>query len=340
KSIVDGITENDLESLSNIHTVTDCIFIQSRQYLRSIKFLRNLETVEGRRSCQGHDGGTFVVGGNTNLTEMGTPKLKQVKSGKVFIGMNENLCGVDSIPFNDSIAPERSTVKSNAPKPYCDSVKYCHESCDQTKGCWGRGPGMCFECAKFKLHDNCINWCNSSESLYIAAEKECDFCHAECITCNGPGAHNCTQCKNVELDGECVQTCPVNFYFVDNDKKCRKCHENCHNYGCTGPGNFVGLGGCNKCDFALVDKYGTLTECIHSVSIEKPCSRILNQTNFFWGTPSSNDLDPSVVNKIEKGICRPCHPECESCTNFGQEEKVHGCVCKNYRVFSNGYYDG
>ena len=71
------------------------------------------------------------------------------------------------------------------------------------------------------------------------------------------GPFQCKTCRNFRIDAagisvvchngtECVSACPGNYY--EDGMDCKLCHELCVG-GCTGPGNFVGQGGCNACDF-------------------------------------------------------------------------------------------
>ena len=81
------------------------------------------------------------------------------------------------------------------------------------------------------------------------------------------GPFQCKACRNFRIvhdaagDGiachngtQCVPACPDNYYTNGSD--CNLCHELCVG-GCTGPGNFVGQGGCNMCDFVNFDQNDT-----------------------------------------------------------------------------------
>lgn len=53
----------------------------------------------------------------------------------------------------------------------------------------------------------------------------------------------------------CVEECPNDheegvYKYPDVNGTCQTCHANCIE-GCSGPGNFIGVGGCSKCEVSL-----------------------------------------------------------------------------------------
>ena len=88
-------------------------------------------------------------------------------------------------------------------------------------------------------------------------------CHPLCTQ----GLFQCKACRNFRIvhnaaddgvachnDTECVAACPNDYYEDGSD--CKLCHELCVG-GCTGPGNYVGQGGCDACDFVNFDQNDT-----------------------------------------------------------------------------------
>lgn len=62
----------------------------------------------------------------------------------------------------------------------------------------------------------------------------------------------CDECLKYRDGPYCVQDCPNDseediFKYPDVNGTCQPCHAHCIE-GCTGPGNFVGAGGCNSCE--------------------------------------------------------------------------------------------
>jgi len=74
-------------------------------------------------------------------------------------------------------------------------------------------------------------------------------------------ADSCIRCKNVKNGPYCQSECPITKYPDDNGV-CQHCHENCQEYGCTGPQNSVGQRACNACDIAMYDRSHNITVCL------------------------------------------------------------------------------
>jgi len=71
--------------------------------------------------------------------------------------------------------------------------------------------------------------------------------------CIVQGPDQCDACQNAQLGpyGPCTDECPKSFY-TDDMKVCRPCSPNCL-FGCTGPANRVGEGGCRCCDVVIYE---------------------------------------------------------------------------------------
>lgn len=64
---------------------------------------------------------------------------------------------------------------------------------------------------------------------------------------NSQGNDKCKECKNYQDGPYCVGKCPP-FKYPDEEGSCQLCHPDCDlQFGCTGPGKHVGIGGCTAC---------------------------------------------------------------------------------------------
>ncbi|OMJ66910.1 hypothetical protein SteCoe_36084 [Stentor coeruleus] len=67
--------------------------------------------------------------------------------------------------------------------------------------------------------ENCLKCDNSISCLQCYPPYHgdfCDFCHSSCITCSGPSYYECIQCSQYNLDGVCVEDCPLGFIKSSN----------------------------------------------------------------------------------------------------------------------------
>ncbi|VDP70271.1 unnamed protein product, partial [Schistosoma curassoni] len=90
----------------------------------------------------------------------------------------------------------------------------------------------------------------------VVPSETCAICHPECAqTCYGPNANQCVgECKHYQHGDTCLPECPQNTYVDPQTHYCLPCNESCShilttgkNHLCSGPGNFLGLGGCETC---------------------------------------------------------------------------------------------
>ena len=133
------------------------------------------------------------------------------------------------------------------------------------------------------------------------------------------GPFQCKACRNFRIvhnaagisvvcdnGTECVSACPDSYYADGMD--CKLCNELCVS-GCTGPGNFVGQGGCNACNFVNFDQNDTQLSCV----AQCPAGTYRNQLKRAIGAiPISN------------GSCHPCNELCETCFN-SQNTECYEC---------------
>jgi Growth factor receptor domain IV len=82
------------------------------------------------------------------------------------------------------------------------------------------------------------------------------------------GPDKCSQCRHFSYNNTCVQRCKSSHYV--EGKFCYDCHPYCVQFGCSGPGNGIGPGKCNKCPrVRLTDEdRPTVTECLDPKSTE------------------------------------------------------------------------
>ncbi|CAH8463103.1 unnamed protein product [Dicrocoelium dendriticum] len=178
--------------------------------------------------------------------------------------------------------------------------------------------------------------------------KRCGVCHEECAeTCYGPGANECKgACKHFQDGDYCVRECPREKYAEQGTNRCLPCNATCtqafvapETRLCSGPGDYLGLGGCTACWTVLQSKE---TNRFHCLINDCPASHY---------TESHKTLDFVEANRIsisqeakqvalattEAGgmirVCKPCHPFCDVCTANGTHMSIcHSCLHWWFRV--------
>ncbi|XP_065887121.1 epidermal growth factor receptor-like isoform X2 [Dysidea avara] len=116
----------------------------------------------------------------------------------------------------------------------------------------------------------------------------CDPCHKHCQSCNGPEAHQCSQCvfalrEDNQGRSICVGSCEDGEYV--SAKRCLLCHEECD--GCLG---------------------GSQQECIACKNIKNT----LSDGDTFECLPSGRCPSNKYEN-IVNSTCDQCHPYCAEC---------------------------
>ncbi|XP_042865529.1 epidermal growth factor receptor-like isoform X2 [Penaeus japonicus] len=307
-----------LEVFSTLKEVTGHINIQaSHPEFTNLSFLRNLEVIGGRDLTE-YFSSLYIV--KTSLKSLNLRSLRKIRSGKVYILENKDLCFVDKINWkkliekSDDSSSELLLQNNRASEQCMAEGLVCHSECSG-EGCWGTRDDECLSCRSFKLGERCVNNCHIP-GIYQMGPKECSFCHSECDgSCHGPDSNHCDRCKNV-MDGPyCVDRCPDTKF--DDEGICRACHENCVG-GCTGPENTIGEGGCNSCEKAVINGDLEVEYCLHE---KEACP-----TGYFseWVA----HLETGALRRLAgKTICRRCHPRCKNCTANGFHISVcHECV--------------
>lgn len=111
-----GINESELDVLNDVKRITHHLFVQS-SHLKSLRFLRNLEKIDGRKKHE--DRYALMVSRSDALVELGLRNLEKVMDGDVYVGGNPKLCFAYTLPW-ESIAPSSGRqVQSNRPAEEC-----------------------------------------------------------------------------------------------------------------------------------------------------------------------------------------------------------------------------
>ncbi|XP_014252271.1 epidermal growth factor receptor isoform X2 [Cimex lectularius] len=307
-----------LEVFSTLKEVTGYINIQgSHPDFTNLSYFRNLEVIGGRTLTE-YFASLYIV--KTSLKSLGLRSLKKINSGTIAILENKDLCFSQGVDWSEiKRSAEHGTLLQNN-KPEADCITeglVCDPQCS-SEGCWGPGPDQCLSCANYRLGTTCLQDCDLG--MYKATNKVCMKCHEECAsTCHGPGPGKCTRCKNTRDGPFCVPSCPDSKYNANGE--CKPCHTNCV-YGCKGPNNTIGPGGCNSCDKAIINGDISVERCLQK---NESCPE-----GYYYEYVGPQEQDALLKPLAGKAICRKCHPRCRKCTGYGFHEQV--CqVCSNYK---------
>ncbi|XP_070496722.1 epidermal growth factor receptor isoform X2 [Chironomus tepperi] len=308
-----------LEVFSTVKEITGYLNIQGyHDDFTNLSYFRNLEVIGGRQLKENLFASLFIV--KTSLKSLGLKSLKRVNSGAVVIVENKHLCFANKIDWNKIKKSRDHEIVSarNRDVTECESEgEVCSEECSFA-GCWGKGSDQCLECKNFIYKGTCLPSCKSAKNIYQIDEKNCGECHPECKgTCTGPNADDCYECLHVKDGKYCVAECSHTKY--PKDGICLNCHEACN--GCKGPRNIISDDGCIQCDHAIIYPNTTIQKCL------KKNATCPDRFYHEWVPPYETG---SLKNMAGKSICRPCHPRCKKCTQYGFHESV--CTeCAGYR---------
>lgn len=288
--------------------------------LFNFTFFENLEEIGGEQE--------FLLNGKLyvfvlHMTGLQIADFRSLRSVKGDI-YEEDTCFHTLDMFRELLEdPETHEVRENAPKTECGSDT-CHEQCTSI-GCWGPMAAQCFSCENSKLEDGtCVPPCNPEEFYIVSSEtsssQTCGRCHEECEGgCTGPSNTHCNSCRNYQLGPYCVSECSENE-FASEDSMCVMCPDFCRN-GCTGTEHRIGQGGCDKCDFILLDHEGSFMRCMDA---GESCDR-----------HHASRRIPAEANSIyaSSTVCQQCHHECKGgCSQGGDAGSCNSCR----RHMSNG----
>ncbi|GAB6019966.1 hypothetical protein CHUAL_001495 [Chamberlinius hualienensis] len=310
-----------LEVFSTLKEITGFFDVQgTHENFDDLSYFRNLEIIGGRQRTEFH-ASVYIV--KSSLRSLGLKNIKTILSGSIVVLENQNLCFAEQINWKKLVRNTDQTIllKNNRGESNCSAdLESCHSQCSDD-GCWGKNNSECLSCKNYTLLDSCVGSCNE-EGIYYASEKQCDYCHEECVGgCTGPGPGNCTGCKNFRDGPYCVSACP-SLKFANNMSECFHCHEKCSE-GCDGPSSVVGPGGCHTCEKAICNsesKGKIECQCLKS---NESCP----EGYFVYWVGRDDD---ELLNTLEgKSICRQCHPRCKQCTSYG----FHLSVCSECRTY-------
>jgi len=312
-----------LEVFKTLREITGYLNIQaSHQDFKNLSYFRKLETIGGRQTTDMFYALSII---KTSLVSLNLRSLRKVRSGRITIEENKDLCFADTIDWSQINITRREdiTTRNNADSSKCRQLALqCHNQCAQD-GCWGPGPDECLSCNNYKLDDFCVDNCTSTLSIgslsYDAGGRTCKKCHAECKGgCTGTEARHCWQCRSVKDGPYCVAECPSHKY--NNNGTCEECDKSCID-GCSGPSNKLGEGGCNSCGKAVIN--GTSPSLVaYCIKADEVCPEGYYQE--YVGPQPEGPLKSSSG----KPVCRKCHHRCKSCTGMGTHVSV--CECAKY----------
>eukprot|EP00056_Hartaetosiga_gracilis_P011773 m.180699 g.180699 ORF g.180699 m.180699 type:complete len:1918 (+) comp13578_c0_seq1:442-6195(+) len=208
-------------------------------------------------------------------------------------------------------------------------------------GCFADGADECVRCRNFIFEGTCVNDC----PLHTIAKGDiCMPCHKLCEVdgvigqraCSGLTASDCVECNVLTSflylpTGTCVSQCPQLETFVNSDRECVSCHEECSG-GCdessardcvqcknvklvdtcvaSCPPLFYTDGATKECQRCHSQcKYGCFgpeaTQCSKPVGAASAC---LNAENDDGTCVAVCDLSQTYVDGM---FCRTCNSECD-----------------------------
>uniref|UniRef100_A0A665WXX9 Receptor protein-tyrosine kinase n=1 Tax=Echeneis naucrates TaxID=173247 RepID=A0A665WXX9_ECHNA len=207
-----------------------------------LSVFENLKVIRGRMLYKG----VFSLAiQNLHIQSLGLRSLRSVSGGLVLLHNNSQLCYTSSLPWDTLLHPTQGPhriVTHNQDPKVCEAEGYiCHSLCEG--GCWGPGPSQCVSCKAFRRGTECVEQCdiNQGDVREYTDGSVCVACHAECrplngsASCHGPGAEDCTECRNFQ-DGEfCVDHCPSGvkedqqtvWKYSNASGHCLPCSTNC-----------------------------------------------------------------------------------------------------------------
>uniref|UniRef100_A0A8C4F1R3 Receptor protein-tyrosine kinase n=1 Tax=Dicentrarchus labrax TaxID=13489 RepID=A0A8C4F1R3_DICLA len=237
-----GLTLEQLSAFKTLEEITGYVYIEAwPEEWANLSVFENLKVIRGRMLYKG----VFSLAiQNLHIQSLGLRSLRSVSGGLVLLHNNSQLCYTSSLPW------EKDNKKYNVHNALFSLFLYvfseeeghvCHPLCEG--GCWGPGPSQCVSCKAFQRGTECVEQCD----IYQGSIREyadgplCIACHAECrslngsVSCHGPGAEHCAECKKYQ-DGEfCVDHCPSGvkedqqtvWKYSNATGHCLPCNTNC-----------------------------------------------------------------------------------------------------------------
>nr|CDS21907.1 epidermal growth factor receptor [Echinococcus granulosus] len=173
----------------------------------------------------------------------------------------------------------------------------------------------------------------------IRPAVKCARCHEECAeSCTAPGPDQCLgECKHFKSGDTCVKRCSKEQYAEEKQKLCQPCSSKClaslkskfppdDISACSGPGDYLGLGGCAFCYFVKKDKATSKYQCL---DMKCPPKHFGNATSLTYLNLKKEEFPLVSMRAANADLqeCVPCHPECEVCVGPGN----HVSVCRKCR---------
>ena len=296
---------------------------------------------------------------NNSFREIDLRSLDTITQGSILIENNPELCYLPNVTGFQSL---RSGIQVTIQGQ--DTSCPCHNSCEQSQGCWGPFNTQCISCVVVEVNDTCVDTCESQPNTYIdVPSRTCAECDSQCINCTGTPS-NCTQCRNVSFEGQCRAVCPITHY-KDNGQ-CLACNSNCKTNGvvgsiCSGPSNMFGLAynGCNECNLYLfqatngsVSNYTCVDVCVGSYEAittdPSPQCNDCNQACTECSGARVEDCDRDTCTRFFQENDQQCTLTCSNSTQYSPtnstcsncDDNCIGCVgdtsedcieCRNLR---------
>lgn len=311
-----------LEVFKTLHNITGFLNIQaSHPDFKNLSYFRNLRYIGGRDTTDMFYALQII---KTSLKSLNLRSLRGVRSGRITIEDNKDLCFADTINWSQLNITRKDDVhvRDNMPKERCRQLGlHCHKQCSKD-GCWGPGQDECLSCNHYKFENYCVDDCNATAKLgflsFVSGDRTCTKCHNECRGgCSGVEASSCWQCKNVKDGPYCVANCPKHKY--SNGSTCEDCNPVCRD-GCTGPSNKLGQGGCNQCGKTVITSINPFAG--YCIKDNETCPDGYFQE--YLGPSTEGPLK----SPFHKPVCRKCHSRCKTCTGMGTHTSV--CECARY----------
>ncbi|CAB3404514.1 unnamed protein product [Caenorhabditis bovis] len=331
-------TYDDLKVLETIKIVSEYIVIVQQEFF-DLKFLRNLQIIEGRKLHNLR--WALAIYRCDSLMQLNLNNLKLIKTGAVIIGENHKLCYVNDIDWSSIVVMHENNrtavqIVKNRDKKFCEKIgEVCNPNCN-SRGCWGKSASDCLECKSWNNMGECVSSCDNIGYLRNQTSMKCQKCSPECRTCNGIGEYDCLTCRHFTLYNadfgnrmECLARCPSDTHYSLPNNTCVQCDPACYNYGCTGPKNQLGEGGCNQCKYARVITNDTIT-CLMSSSMLTVC----HENKLF-----DHYISTTKIEGVAETHCAKCDPACLNCTSAGRSVISNDCICKDYAFLISGEKD-
>ncbi|XP_054837014.1 insulin receptor-like isoform X1 [Eublepharis macularius] len=197
-------------SFPKLTMITDYLLLFRVYGLESLKKLfPNLTVIRGTHLFFNY---ALVIFEMVHLKEIGLYNLMNITRGAVRIEKNDDLCYLSTIDW--------SRILDSAEDNYIVSNKDDKEECGDVCPGVVQGKSSCpptvingiFN-ARCWTHEHCQRVCPTAcKSQGCTLDDKC--CHSECLgNClepNNPG--KCVACRNLNLEGKCVETCPSGYY--------------------------------------------------------------------------------------------------------------------------------